>query len=78
MYEELTSYEQILLAIEFHLSGSKIPRELIALLGEDMVSDITEATVSKEPKSNDTATELQHTQATDHLASCAGPTQPVT
>jgi len=40
MYSELAQYDQLLLAIEFHLSGSAIPRELVDLLGADLIADI--------------------------------------
>lgn len=41
MYKELTQYEQLLLAIEFHLSNTIIPEELQELLGEELVHNIT-------------------------------------
>ena len=48
MYEDLSQYEQLLLAVQFHLSGSVIPQELSALLGEDLVADITNPIVNKD------------------------------
>ena len=46
MYAELSQDDQLLIAIEFHLSGSKIPNELIGLLGEEVIKDITEPLVN--------------------------------
>lgn len=54
MYEELTPCEQLLIAIEFHLLGSAIPKELIELLGDDLISDITNPIVNKELNYADT------------------------
>ena len=47
MYQELSEYDQLLLAIEFHMNGIPIPKELINLLGDDLVSDITNPIVNK-------------------------------
>lgn len=47
MYQELSEYDQLLLAIEFHMNGIPIPKELIDLLGNDLVSDITNPIVNK-------------------------------
>tara|TARA_R110000744_G_scaffold145684_1_gene258352 strand:- start:536 stop:703 length:168 start_codon:yes stop_codon:yes gene_type:complete len=47
MYQELSEYDQLLLAIEFHMNGVSIPQELIDLLGDDLVSDITNPIVNK-------------------------------
>lgn len=41
MYSELHPDDQLLLAIEFHLSGTDIPQELIDLLGDQVIKDIT-------------------------------------
>ena len=41
MYSELSPDDQLLLAIEFHLSGYTIPQELIDLLGDQIIKDIT-------------------------------------
>ena len=41
MYKDLSTYEQLLLAIEFHLKGSIIPKELNVLLGDELVATIT-------------------------------------
>jgi hypothetical protein len=40
MYADLTTYQQILLAIEFHLMRSAIPAELSAALGPALIKDI--------------------------------------
>ena len=53
MYQELSEYDQLLLAIEFHMNGIPIPKELINLLGDDLVSDITNPIVNK-VSNNDT------------------------
>ena len=53
MYQELSEYDQLLLAIEFHMNGVSIPQELIDLLGDDLVSDITNPIVNK-VSNNDT------------------------
>ncbi len=47
MYADLTPDQQLLLAIEFHLSGSKIPQELADILGPELISDITNPIVCK-------------------------------
>ena len=57
MYEELNPYQQLLLAIEFHLKGSAIPRELVALLGDQLVSDVTNPIVNE--AINDYSTSIQ-------------------
>ena len=53
MYQELSEYDQLLLAIEFHMNGTTIPKELVDLLGNDLVSDITNPIVYK-VSNNDT------------------------
>ena len=53
MYQELSEYDQLLLAIEFHMNGTTIPKELADLLGNDLVSDITNPIVYK-VSNNDT------------------------
>lgn len=47
MYQDLDTYQQLLLAIEFHLSGSAIPQELADLLGPELITDITNPNVCK-------------------------------
>ena len=47
MYKELSEIDQLLLAIEFHMNETTIPKELIDLLGEDLVSDITNPILNK-------------------------------
>jgi len=57
MYQNLDSYQQLLLAIEFHLSGATIPQELADLLGPELITDITNPNVCKgiaDEHSNDT------------------------
>lgn len=41
MYKDLSDYERLLLAIEFHMSNTIIPEELKELLGEEAVHNIT-------------------------------------
>jgi predicted dinucleotide-binding enzyme len=53
MYKELSEYDQLLLAIEFHINGTTIPKELIDALGTDLVYDITNPIVNK-VSNNDT------------------------
>jgi len=43
MYQDLTEYQRLLLAIEFHLRGSNIPQELKDTLPADVIRDIQEA-----------------------------------
>ncbi len=40
MYEHLDQDEQLLLAIQFHLSNTAIPKELQKLLGPDLINDV--------------------------------------
>jgi len=47
MYQKLSEYDQLLLAIEFHMNGISIPKELIDILGDDLVADITNPIVNK-------------------------------
>ena len=43
MYEHLDQDEQLLLAIQFHLSNTAIPKELQELLGPDLINDVLRA-----------------------------------
>lgn len=43
MYRDLETDEQILLAIQFHLRGAAIPKELQELLGKDLVDAVIKA-----------------------------------
>jgi hypothetical protein len=47
MYNELSEYDQLMLAIEFHLHGTPIPQELVDLLGKDLIDDITNPITNK-------------------------------
>lgn len=47
MYKELSTEDQLLLAIEFHLDGLPIPNDLCTLLGKDLIHDITNPIVNK-------------------------------
>lgn len=49
MYEELSELDRLQLAIDFHLSGSSIPKELSLLLGASLTDAVTNTSVSKEP-----------------------------
>ena len=48
MYKELSEYDQLLLAIEFHINGITIPKEIVDILGKDLIYDITNPIVNKE------------------------------
>lgn len=41
MYNQLSINDQLLLAVEFHLNGLTIPDELVELLGDEVIRDIT-------------------------------------
>ena len=41
MYSDLTAHDQILLAIDFYLRNQTIPSELKAILGDEIIRDIT-------------------------------------
>lgn len=45
MYDDLSSEDQLLLAIDYHLNGIPIPNTLADLLGEELVSHITNVIV---------------------------------
>ena len=40
MYKHLDQDEQLLLAIQFHLSNAAIPKELQELLGPELINDV--------------------------------------
>jgi hypothetical protein len=52
MYNELSGYDQLILAIEFHLNGTPIPQELADLLGKELIYDITNP-ITNEALSNE-------------------------
>ena len=45
MYDDLSSEDQLLLAIDYHLNGMTIPIILANLLGEELVSQVTNVIV---------------------------------
>jgi hypothetical protein len=49
MFRDLSVEDQLLMAIEFHLTGSKIPQELQTLLGDQLVQDITSPVIESIP-----------------------------
>ncbi len=53
MYEELSEHERLHLAIDFHLKGSSIPKELSLLLGTILMDAIINPIVNKEPTHED-------------------------
>jgi hypothetical protein len=45
MYDDLSNEDQLLLAIDYHLNGIPIPNTLSDLLGEELVSHVTNVKV---------------------------------